>query len=93
VNLYDLASYPVASLTESVIVLFRAAMVGVLTETQKRRLLADSGELIRWERAREQTPEDEEVLYPPLPVSGEFLMKLAVSAQRSEKRARRIAQP
>jgi hypothetical protein len=93
VNLYDLASYPVASLTESVIVLFRAAMVGVLTETQKRRLLADSGELIRWERAREQTPEDEEVLYPPLPVSGEFLMKLAVSAQRSEKRARGIAQP
>ena len=38
-NLYDLASYPVAELTESVIVLFRAAMVGVLTETHKRRLL------------------------------------------------------
>jgi len=86
-NLYDLASYSVAPLTEAVIVLFRAAMVDVLTEAQKRRLLTDSGELARWERVCEETPEDEEVLYPGLPASGEFLMKLAVSAQRSEKRA------
>jgi hypothetical protein len=87
VNLYDLASYSVAPLTEAVIVLFRAAMVDVLTEAQKRRLLTDSGELARWKRVCEETPEDEEVLYPGLPASGEFLMKLAVSAQRSEKRA------
>jgi hypothetical protein len=87
INLYDLASYPIAPLTEAVITMFRAAMVGVLTEDQKRRLLTDSGELARWEHVCAQTPEDEEVLYPLPPASAEFLITLGVSAQRSKKRA------
>ena len=87
INLYEFASYPVRPLTEAVILLFRAAMVDVLTETQKRRLLTDSGEFARWELVRQQTPEDEEVLYPPPPASGEFLIKLGISAQRSRKRS------
>jgi hypothetical protein len=78
---------PVAPLTDAVITMFREAMVGILTETQTRRLLTDSGELARWEHVCSQTPEDEEVLYPPPPASAEFLITLGVSAQRSKKRA------
>jgi hypothetical protein len=86
-NLYDLTSYPVAPLTEAVITVFRAAMVGVLTEDQKRRLLTESGELGRWERICSQTPEDEEVLYPLPPASAKYLITLGASIQRSKKRA------
>ena len=45
-----------------------------------------SGEFARWEACRAETPEDEEVLYPPLPLSAEELMKLAISADRVERR-------
>jgi hypothetical protein len=68
------------------IVIFSAAMCDVLTEQQKRKILTDSGEFARWEQARANTPEDEGVLYPPLPMSDETLRSLAVSVQKSAKR-------
>jgi hypothetical protein len=86
INLYDLSSGLDAVLTDAVILLFRAAMLDVLTEHQKRRILTDSGEFARWEECRVNTPKDEEVLYPPLALSAADLMTLAISAQRSEKR-------
>jgi hypothetical protein len=52
-------------LTDAVIVLFKAAMVDVLTEDHKRRILIESGEMQRWEDCQAETPEDERVLYPP----------------------------
>jgi hypothetical protein len=44
------------------------------------------GRIGRWEACRAETPEDEEVLYPPLPLSAEELMRLAISADRVERR-------
>jgi hypothetical protein len=86
VNLYDLSSYTDYKISEAIIVVFRAAMAGVLTEDHIRKILGDSGELARWEECRASTPEDEDVLYPPLAMSGETLMTLAVSAQKSSMR-------
>jgi hypothetical protein len=76
--------------SDAVIVLFGAGMADVLTEDQKRRILTDSGEFARWEECRAETPEDEEVLYPPLPLSAEDLMRLAISADRAERRRANI---
>lgn len=73
-------------LTDAIILLFRAALLDVLTENQKRRILTESGEMRRWEECRAQTPEDGEVLYPPPPLSAEDLMTLAISAERAKKR-------
>ena len=44
--------------TDAVIVVFNAAMVDALSEEQKRRVLKESGEFARWERARAETPEE-----------------------------------
>jgi hypothetical protein len=60
--------------------------IDVLTDGQKRSILTESGEFVRWEECRRSTPKDEEVLYPPPPLSAEDLMTLALSAQRSKKR-------
>lgn len=89
VNLFDLCSGLDYKLGDAVLVVFRAQMVGALTEDQKRRVLAQSGEFARWEQMRADTPEDEEVLYPPLPLSTDELRRLANSAKRSEQRAER----
>lgn len=86
INLYDLPYGLDAKLTAAVIVLFQAAMVDILTEDQKRKILTESGEFARWEESRRNTPNDEEVLYPLPPLSAEDLMTLAISAQRSHKR-------
>jgi hypothetical protein len=86
INLYDLTSYTDTKLSKAMIVIFGAAMCDVLTEQQKRKILTDSGEFARWEKASTTTPEDEDVIYPPLPMSAETLMSLAISAQKSAKR-------
>ena len=73
-------------LTDAVIVVFNAAMVDALNEDQKRRVLKESGEFARWEQVGAETPEDEEVLYPPFPMSTEGLRRLAHSAEQNDRR-------
>jgi hypothetical protein len=87
INLFELSHGLDVRLTDAVIVLFRAAMVDLLTEKQKRRILVESGEMRRWEEAARRTPEDEEVLYPALPWTADELSKFARSAQKAERRA------
>jgi hypothetical protein len=86
INLYDLSSGLDGRLTDAVIVVFHAAMVDALSEDQKRRVLKESGEFARWEEARAESPEDEEVLYPPFPMSTDGLRQLAHSAEQSDRR-------
>lgn len=86
INLFDLSSGLDGRLTDAVIVVFNAAMVDALSEEQKRRVLKESGEFARWEEARAETPEDEEVLYPPLPMSTDTLRRVAHSAEQSDRR-------
>jgi hypothetical protein len=64
VNLFDLSHSLDGVLTDAVITLFRAAMVGALTEDHLRCLLTESGEMRRWKEAEHETPEGFEVLYP-----------------------------
>jgi hypothetical protein len=61
-------------------------MVDALSEDQKRRVLKESGEFARWEQVGAETPEDEEVLYPPFPMSTEGLSRVAHSAEQSDGR-------
>ena len=86
INLYDLSSGLDGRLTDAVIVVFNAAMVDALSEDQKRCVLNESGELARWEKANTETPEDEEVLYPPFPMSTDGLRRVAHSAAQNDKR-------
>ena len=85
-NLYDLSSGLDGPRTEAVIVIFHASMVDALSETQKRRMMEESGELARWEQARAKTPENDVVIYPPFPMSTEELRRLAHSAEQFDKR-------
>ncbi len=64
VNLFDLSHGLDGVLTDAVITLFRAAMVGALTEDHLRCLLTESGEMRGWKEAEHETPEGFEVLYP-----------------------------
>ena len=86
INLYDLSSGLDGRLTDAVIVVFNAAMVDALSEEQKRQVLNDSGEFARWEQASAETPEDDEVLYPPFPMSTDGLRRVAHSATQHDKR-------
>ena len=86
INLFDFSSGLDGRLTDAVIVVFNAAMVDALSEDQKRRVLKQSGEFARWEQARTETPEDEEVLYPPFPMSTDGLRRVAHSAEQSDRR-------
>lgn len=86
INLFDLSSGLDGKLTDAVVVVFKAAMVGALSEDQKRSVLKKSGEFARWEQASGETPEDEEVLYPPLPMSNDQVRRLAISAEKQAKR-------
>jgi hypothetical protein len=86
VNLYELSSYTDRKISEAIILLFRAAMAGALTENHIRKILTNSGELARLEQCRARTPDDEEVLNPPSAMSEKTLMSLAVSAQKAAKR-------
>ena len=89
INLFDLASGLDGRLTDAVIVVFNAAMVGALGEDHKRRVLKKSGEFVRWEQARAETPEGEDVLYPPFPMSTDGLRRLAHSAEQQDSRLER----
>ena len=73
-------------LTDAVIVTFRAAMLGALKEESMRRVLQQSGEFARWEAASARTPEDEQVLYPPLAITTDSLRRLAHSAVQNDLR-------
>jgi hypothetical protein len=64
VNLFDLSHGLDGTLTDAVITLFRAAMVGALTEDHLRCLLTESGEMRRWEEVDRDMPKGFEVLYP-----------------------------
>ena len=86
VNLYYLCSGLDYTLGDAVLVVFRAQMVGALTEDHKRAVLQKSGEFARWEEARAETPEDEDVLYPPLAFEAEDLSRLARSSGQLAKR-------
>jgi hypothetical protein len=86
VNLYYLCSGLDYTLGDAVLVVFRAQMVGALTEDHKRAVLEKSGEFARREEARSETPEDEDVLYPPLAFDAEDLSRLARSAAQLAKR-------
>ena len=85
-NLCDLSSGLDGRRTEAVIVIFQAAMMGALSEDQKRRVLEESGEFARWEQARVETPDEENVLYPPLSIATDDLRRLAHSATQLAKR-------
>ena len=85
VNLFDLSHGLDGAQTDAVVTIFRAAMVGALKEDHLRCLLAESGEMRRWEEARRETPEDFEVLYPPPPLDADALRRLAESATRLEQ--------
>jgi hypothetical protein len=78
INLFDLSSGLDGRLTDAVIVVFNAAMVDALSEEQKRRVLNESGEFTRWEEARAETPDEEEVLYPPIPMSADELRRISL---------------
>ena len=86
INLFDFTSGLDSRLGDAVIIVFNAAMVGVLSEDQKRRVLKESGEFARWEQASAETPEDEEVLCPPLPLSTDTLRRLAHSSELNDRR-------
>ena len=84
VNLFDLSYGLDGTLTDAVITLFRAAMVGALKEDHLRCLLTESGEMRRWEEAERETP-GFEVLDPPPPLDADALRRLAESATRLEQ--------
>ncbi|MBE7157162.1 MAG: hypothetical protein INR62_01780 [Rhodospirillales bacterium] len=76
---YELAC-PVAKLLE-------AWLVGAVDDDKYlRRVLTESGEFDRYNRAKEETPEGEEVIYPPLPISADRLRDLAEAATSKEAR-------
>ena len=76
---YDLAR-AVAKLTE-------AQLVGALdSDDYLRRVLTESGEFACYDEAQRDTPEGEEVIYPPMPVSPERLRKLADAAESIKAR-------
>ena len=76
---YELAR-PVAKLLE-------AWLVGAVDEDKYlRRVLTESGEFARYEQAQRDTPEGEEVIYPPLPMSADRLRDLAEAATSKEAR-------
>ena len=85
-NLFDLSSGLDSRLTDAVLITFRAAMLGALQEGSMRRLLQQSGEFARWEAASAQTPEEEQVLYPPLAISTDSLRRLTHSAVQNDLR-------
>ena len=49
-------------------------------------MLKESGEFARYDEAAKDTPEDEEVLYPPIQVSADSLRRLAAPSTKLEAR-------
>ena len=81
VSLFDVLNGLDYELGRAVAKLIEAQLVGALdSDNYLRRVLTESGEFARYDEAARDTPEGEEVIYPPLPVSAERLRKLADSA-------------
>ena len=86
INLSYLTSGLDSTNGDAVVIVFNAAMVGALTEDHLREVLNESGEFARWEKASAETPDDEEVLYPPFSLSTDELRRLAYSAEQNDRR-------
>lgn len=72
---------------EAVAVLIRAKLAGVDDlDDRLRCVLKESGEMARYHKAADETPEDEVVLCPPIQVSASRLRELAESATKLERR-------
>jgi hypothetical protein len=82
VNLGDVLTNFDGELCEAVATLNHAKLCSVDMDDLLREVLKRSGEFFRYEEAERKTPEDEEVLYPPIQVSAERLRRLADSAAR-----------
>ena len=67
--------------------LIEAKLLGALDKDEiLRRVLTELGEFARYDEAARDTPEGEEVIYPPLPVSAESLRKLVDAAESKDAR-------
>jgi hypothetical protein len=73
-------------LGEAVSTLIHAKLCGVDMDDLLREVLKRSGEFARYHEAERETPKDEMVIYPPLPLSAESLRRLARSAASHEVR-------
>ncbi len=87
ISLWDVLSGLDYKLGRAAAKLIEAKLMGALESDEiLRRMLEDSGEFTRYDEAAAETPEGEEVIYPPLAVSAERLRELADSAAAKENR-------
>ena len=87
VSLWDVLSGLDYKLGRAAAKLIEARLAGALESDEiLRRVLEDSGEFARYDEAAADTPEDEEVTYPPLSVSADQLRELADPAAAKENR-------
>lgn len=85
VALWDVLSGLDHEIGRAVARLIEAKLMGALDRDEiLRRVLTESGEFARYDEAARDTPEGEEVIYLPLPVSAESLRKLADAAASRE---------
>lgn len=90
IGLYDVLGGLDYDLGCAVAKLLEAQLVGALdSDDYLRRVLTESGEFARYDEAQRDTPEGEEVIYPPLPISVERLRKLADAAESKQVRYER----
>ena len=87
ISLWDVLSGLDYKLGRAAAKLIEAKLMGALESDEiLRRVLEDSGEFTRYDEAAAETPEGEEVIYPPLAASPERLRELADSAAAKENR-------
>ena len=87
VALYDVLGGLDYDLGRAVAKLLEAQLMGALdSDDFLRHVLTESGEFARYDEAARDTPEGEDVIYPPLPVSTERLRDLADAAASKEAR-------
>ena len=87
VSLWDVLAGLDYKLGRAVARLIEAKLMGALDSDEiLRRVLTESGEFARYDAAARDTPENEEVIYPPLPASAESLRKLADAVEGNEMR-------
>ena len=87
VALWDVLGGLDYDLGRAVAKLIEAQLVGALdSDDYLRRVLTESGEFARYDEAARDTPEGEEIIYPPLAVSADRLRKLADAAESKEAR-------
>ena len=87
VALWDVLGGLDHELGRAVVKLIEAKLMGALDRDEiLRRVLTESGEFARYDDAARDTPEGEEVIYPPLQISAESLRNLADAAESKERR-------